>query len=197
MANQMRQVQSILPQRLLKTGNRLWSMRRFPLGYSAMPWKRWSLTAGLTLAVMPSLGSTDNTIHQNHDKAALVQREGHDLSQAILQAYSRGLTSSRANLYVSGLDITSDVSHYIKTGMSFDQAEEILRAAGLTVSGRPGLEGWSGNHIDSNRADKFAVSAYCYEYFNRSNFYRFFRPIYKRLLPEAVHHSLSGATWRL
>ncbi len=63
--------------------------------------------------------------------------------------------------------------------MSFDQAEAILRAAGLTVSGRPGPEGWSGNHIDSARADKFAISAQSYEYFNRSVPYRFFRPIYK------------------
>ncbi len=63
--------------------------------------------------------------------------------------------------------------------MSFDQAEAILRAAGLTVSGRPGPEGWSGNGVNSNRFDKFAVSAHSYEYFNRSALYRLFRPIYK------------------
>ncbi len=63
--------------------------------------------------------------------------------------------------------------------MSFDRADQILRAAGLNVFGRPGPGGWSGNHINSNRADKFAVGAYSYEYFNRSLIYRFFRPIYK------------------
>ena len=144
-----------------------------------MPWKRWSLTAGLTLTVMPSLGATVATTHQNQDEAVQVQREGHDLSRAILEAYQQGLKSRHGNLYVSGLDITPAVSQYIKNGMSFDEAEAILRAGGLTVSGRPGPEGWSGNGVNSNRSDKFAVSAQSYEYFNRSTLYRLFRPIYK------------------
>ena len=144
-----------------------------------MPWKRWPLIVGITLAAVSSNGFADTVNHQNEDEAVLVQREGHELSRAILEAYHQGLTSSQGNLYASGLDITPTVSHYIKNGMSFDQAEAILRAAGLTVSGRPGPEGWSGNHVGSNRADKFAVSAHSYEYFNRSPVYRFFRPIYK------------------
>ena len=116
---------------------------------------------------------------QSPERTASVEQEGKNLSQAILQAYSQDLKSNRGNFYVSGLDITSVVSRYIATGMSFDRAEQILRAAGLNVSGRPGLDGWSGNHIGNNRADKYAVSAYSYEYFNRSLMYRVFRPIYK------------------
>ena len=139
-----------------------------------MPWRRWLLIAGLILAAVPRYGSADTATQESSGRTASVQHEGHDLYQAILQAYSQGLKSSRGNVYVSGLNITSVVSHYIEIGMSFDRAEQILRAAGLNVSGRPGPDEWS-----SNRADKFAVSAYAYEYFNRSLMYRFFRPIYK------------------
>ena len=139
-----------------------------------MPWRRRLRLAGLILAATPSPGSAATTTQQDSEETAFVQREGHDLSQAILRAYTQGIKSSHDNLYVSGLNITPTVSRYIEPGMSFDRAEQILRAAGLNVSGRPGPEGWNGN-----RADKFAVSAYSYEYFNRSPIYRFFRPIHK------------------
>ena len=139
-----------------------------------MPWRRRLRLAGLILAAAPTPGSADTTTQRNSEETAFVRREGHNLSQAILQAYTQGTKSSHDNLYISGLNITPAVSRYIEPGMSFDRAEQILRAAGLSVSGRPGPKGWNGNG-----ADKFAVSAYSYEYFNRSPMYRFFRPIHK------------------
>ncbi|WP_148210559.1 PASTA domain-containing protein [Beijerinckia indica] len=36
-----------------------------------------------------------------------------------------------------GTDITKNVDAYIKTGMSFTEAEELLKAAGFTVGKRP------------------------------------------------------------
>ena len=139
-----------------------------------MPWKRLFHFVGLVLAAAPSPASADTTNRVNSERTGFVQREGHDLCKAILQAYNRETTSSHRDLQVSDFDITPVVSEYIEPGMSFDRAEQILRAAGLNVSGRPGPEGWNGN-----RTDKFAVSAYSYEYFNRSPIYRFFRPLYK------------------
>lgn len=150
-------------------------MRKIAAGYDSMPWKRWLQLLGVALAAMPHAArSTVLTTPTNIASAALAQQRGHDLCQAILQAYNQRPASETKAFGLPGLDITSTVSRYIEPGISFDQAEQILRAAGLHVSGRPGPEGWN-----QNRPDRYTVGAYSYEYFNRSLTWRILRPIYR------------------
>lgn len=139
-----------------------------------MPRKRRFQVTGLILTAAPGPVAADTTSQPISERTASVQREGPNLSQAILQAYNERTNFVRESRRASGLDITPAVSRFIEPGTSFDRAEQILRVAGLNVSARPGPEGWN-----SNRRDRFAVCAYSYEYFNRSRIYRFFRPIYK------------------
>lgn len=139
-----------------------------------MAWKWLSKRAVLSLAVVLPVGSAGTNARAASLTEAVTQREGHELCQAILRAYTARVAHSSQVPLGPEIDITQTVLPYVKPGMSFDQAIQILRAAGLKVSGKPGPQGWPGN-----RPDKFTVSAYSYEFFNRTLAYRIIRPVFR------------------
>jgi hypothetical protein len=113
----------------------------------------WLLVVGLTTMIhwstVPS-ASSGETGHQMTSNE-LVQR-GKELRNEIDSVYKtlkveKKITGGR------GTDISDGVRKYIPPGTSFDDAEEILRAAGFDVSSRPLSD------TMSNAPDRYSVGA--------------------------------------
>ena len=93
-----------------------------------------------------AFGETGRQMRPNE----LVQR-GKDVRNEINSVYQTLKTEKK--LSGRGTDISDHVRKYIPPGSSFDDAEEILRSAGFSVSGRPPGD------TTSNWPDRYDVGA--------------------------------------
>jgi hypothetical protein len=83
-----------------------------------------------------------------------LDERGKQLRQDIEQLYSRLQSSNTLGVGVANANDVSDlIAKYIPEGMSFDDAEQILRSAGLRVCDRPDID------VSSQRNDKDDVVA--------------------------------------
>ncbi len=82
-----------------------------------------------------------------------LDERGEQLRAALEQTYSQLMSKNalRPRPYIN--DMTSFIKDHIDVGISFDDAEQILRAAGFVVCGRPSAD------TQSNRPDKYEVQA--------------------------------------
>jgi hypothetical protein len=84
-----------------------------------------------------------------------LDERGKQLRHDLEQLYSRLQRTNSLGVGVAGAnDISEFITKYLPEGISFDDAEQILRSAGLEVSGRPGIDGWP-----SQRNDRYDVVA--------------------------------------
>lgn len=83
-----------------------------------------------------------------------LDERGKRLRQDIEKLYARLQSSNSLGVGVSGAnDVSEFMAKYIPEGISFDDAEQILRSAGLEVSDRPDID------VSSQRNDKYDVVA--------------------------------------
>jgi hypothetical protein len=83
-----------------------------------------------------------------------LDERGKQLRQDIEQLYSRLQSSNSLGVGVLNLnDISEFIAKYIPEGLSFDEAEQILRSAGLRVYNRPDID------VPSQRNDRYDVVA--------------------------------------
>jgi hypothetical protein len=104
------------------------------------------------IAIGVNIGAAEPNIHQM--SADDLEKRGKEL-RAALQATYESLRSAR-KLSGGGTDITDSVLPFIQTGISFSDAETLLRNAGFSVGPHPDLNQTS----NPNRAtDWYAVVA--------------------------------------
>jgi hypothetical protein len=82
-----------------------------------------------------------------------LDERGRQLGRDIQELYStlKRTKSLRIRPHIN--DVGDFIARYVPEGKSFDEAERILRAAGLTVHPRPGLD------VPGKREDRFDVFA--------------------------------------
>lgn len=82
---------------------------------------------------------------------AELAEKGVALRNAVLLAYEEGIRSNRLSAGMNGNNITNVVRRFLPGGVSFSDAEQVLRGGGFSVSSRPI------KLVESVRLDKFDV----------------------------------------
>jgi len=92
-----------------------------------------------------------STGEERHQIRPELRRRGKELRNEIRSVYKT--LKAEQKITARGTDISDSVRKYIPPGSSFDDAEEILRAAGFDVSSRPLSD------TMSNAPDRYSVGA--------------------------------------
>ena len=92
-----------------------------------------------------------STREVRHQMRPELRQRGKELRNEIVSVYET--LKAEKKLTGRGTDISDRVRNYIPPGTSFDDAEEILRSAGFTVSGRLPSD------TMSNAPDRYSVGA--------------------------------------